>query len=788
MNKSKKFKTLLVLGMSIATATSLVSATACNVSITPNVHTHNYEWVTTDANQHWKECTADGHTGDKIDQTTKGDHVYDNDQDTTCNTCGHVREVAPKHEHKYEWVTTDENQHWKECTAEGHTGDKIDPDNPKANHVYDNDDDTTCNTCGHVRELPHKHNFEWVNTEDNEHWKECADDLEEEAGTRGAHTDANHDNVCDDCGYEGGTLPQGFTDLLGKTGTEAVVEDTFLQTRKLTEFSEWGTAGVYTAHNSKGTAEGNYTEVKDGKALMTDTTNGATNTIVDFGGAVGSIEGYFEMTFENVGNSWTPVQFYSAANKEFFGLRTDGGLVKYRLNGGSAVASTTEVASADLTAYSVYFKYNYETKKFTMTVNGNAFAEVDVTIDGISGVKFVSSDSNYRIVNIDNLVVVNTPAPFALYKAELDAKVEADYTAVPQGQISAAVKEQLNAAYAAYNTASAAATNNAEIKAAYDTFEAAFLAGVRTELKAQFVAECPATDYTVNKDKYDKIVADFDAALAKADSFNACINAIEAAFEAIDKVENDVQAAIADITVEVKNAEGTVVGSITVKAGVSVQKADLDDEITIPTGQRVAGYYSEPAFTTAVTLPIDTTGEAEDKTITIYVKFEDIPSSEIVTHTLDIAQISGTKLTEETLINDIFYGTVNVKSESAKMNSGTYEKQVSLTGGAATTAKNSIKFTIEKDAVVTVVVGANNHETKKDAKLVVLGTDGKNAAVSDITLNGVASEFQILPVSTSDKTAEIAVTYSFKLPAGTYYLGDDKGLAFIFALSVAEGA
>jgi len=63
-------------------------------------HTHSWasEW-TTNATYHWHECTAAGcdltpNTAD-ADKDGYGAHVYDNDQDTTCNTCGYVRTVTP---------------------------------------------------------------------------------------------------------------------------------------------------------------------------------------------------------------------------------------------------------------------------------------------------------------------------------------------------------------------------------------------------------------------------------------------------------------------------------------------------------------------------------------------------------------------------------------------------------------------------------------------------------------------------------------------------------------------
>ena len=52
--------------------------------------------------------------------------------------------------HSYgNWVNTDADQHWKECGC----GNKIEV----GDHKYDNTCDTTCNTCGHVRTITHSY-------------------------------------------------------------------------------------------------------------------------------------------------------------------------------------------------------------------------------------------------------------------------------------------------------------------------------------------------------------------------------------------------------------------------------------------------------------------------------------------------------------------------------------------------------------------------------------------------------------------------------------------------------
>ena len=54
-------------------------------------HEHNYTKWAYDSNRHWKVCPID----DEIDETTRGTHTFDNDEDKTCNDgCGFVRRVA----------------------------------------------------------------------------------------------------------------------------------------------------------------------------------------------------------------------------------------------------------------------------------------------------------------------------------------------------------------------------------------------------------------------------------------------------------------------------------------------------------------------------------------------------------------------------------------------------------------------------------------------------------------------------------------------------------------------
>lgn len=110
-----------------------------------HTHTADTAWHT-DENKHWYECASGD--GAKLEEA---DHTYDGDQDTTCNACGYLRTVTPPEEEHTHTADTawqkDATNHWHNCTA--NDGAQLD----KAAHGYDNYQDTTCNTCGHVREV-----------------------------------------------------------------------------------------------------------------------------------------------------------------------------------------------------------------------------------------------------------------------------------------------------------------------------------------------------------------------------------------------------------------------------------------------------------------------------------------------------------------------------------------------------------------------------------------------------------------------------------------------------------
>ena len=111
-----------------------VTADSSFAGIKPHEHAYSTDW-STDADYHWHASTC-GHTELIAD---KGEHVYDNDTDATCNTCGYTR-VVHIHTYSSEW-SHDDTHHWHASTC-GCTNKVSD----KAEHTFGTD--KLCTTCG----------------------------------------------------------------------------------------------------------------------------------------------------------------------------------------------------------------------------------------------------------------------------------------------------------------------------------------------------------------------------------------------------------------------------------------------------------------------------------------------------------------------------------------------------------------------------------------------------------------------------------------------------------------
>ena len=178
--------------------------TEAEVKLSPLGHAPSSDW-SHDASGHWHTCQ--NNCGVKLDLAA---HVYSDENDRDCNTCGYIRVITPSHTHSLTLVPAvpatcvsagniayyrcaecrqmfrddggaepvteaevklsplghtpsgdwshDESSHWHEC--QNNCGEKLD----LAAHVYGDDSDTDCNTCGYIRTItpPHTHSLTLV--------------------------------------------------------------------------------------------------------------------------------------------------------------------------------------------------------------------------------------------------------------------------------------------------------------------------------------------------------------------------------------------------------------------------------------------------------------------------------------------------------------------------------------------------------------------------------------------------------------------------------------------------
>ena len=98
-----------------------------------------------DAEKHYHVCTVCG-AKDAGDAHTWNAQAATEQNDKHCTVCGYVAEEQLGHTHTYgtEWES-DENSHWHQCSC----GAKTDV----AAHVYDSDQDDTCDVCGYRRQV-----------------------------------------------------------------------------------------------------------------------------------------------------------------------------------------------------------------------------------------------------------------------------------------------------------------------------------------------------------------------------------------------------------------------------------------------------------------------------------------------------------------------------------------------------------------------------------------------------------------------------------------------------------
>ena len=194
-------------------ATCTVTVTA---DTTPPAHEHSYGNWRKDGTSHWHECTdaACPNQPESIKDTEA--HIYDDDADTTCNICGYERTITPPaHEHRYGDWRKDGTNHWHECT-DADCPNREESIKDKAAHVYTDDADTTCDTCGYKRTITppaHEHSYGDWSKDGTNHWHECTDaacpNQPESIKDTEAHIyDDDADTTCNVCGYDRTVTPE----------------------------------------------------------------------------------------------------------------------------------------------------------------------------------------------------------------------------------------------------------------------------------------------------------------------------------------------------------------------------------------------------------------------------------------------------------------------------------------------------------------------------------------------------------------------------------------------------
>lgn len=137
----------------------------CNSCDVTRNTSHKYSMTYSKNNtSHWYECTSCGNKKDTSPHIPGPAATTSSDQ--TCNACGYVLKSKLNHTHSYQstWSSNGEG-HWYACTGCSMQKDfKV--------HTYDGDCDESCNVCSYVNQSAHTYDGAWKSDE-NGHWSVC---------------------------------------------------------------------------------------------------------------------------------------------------------------------------------------------------------------------------------------------------------------------------------------------------------------------------------------------------------------------------------------------------------------------------------------------------------------------------------------------------------------------------------------------------------------------------------------------------------------------------------------
>ena len=194
--------------------------------------------------------------------------------------------------------------------------------------------------------------------------------------------------------------------------------DSYSGEAKLSDFTTWGTQGVYSRYNDKENDQEvdlskNYIVLGNGYAHLKDLSNDGIQIYTDLSNTKSSINKAYlacSICMPKSTTPWTPFQMYgtSTANSnisEVLGITINNKNLSfgYRFDGASSSNKATSVLSNDNVWYEIYIEINYNTKQLLVKVNDEIIYEGSTTINSIAGFRVVSRDNLEFDIMVDNI-------------------------------------------------------------------------------------------------------------------------------------------------------------------------------------------------------------------------------------------------------------------------------------------------------------------------------------------------------------------------------------------------
>lgn len=183
-------KILTILLTCFLLSVSLFVLTACNEGNTNSgnePHEHNYNVVKYNNENHWFECECGGKTNEVA-------HIIVN------NSCICGYQVTQIHSHDYQTLKFDNEKHWFECEC----GEKTNIEEHKGGQATE-DKKAVCTVCNsdYGEKLEHVHNYQTLKYSKTEHWYECkcSDKKDIEVHKPGAEATETTSQSCTICKY-----------------------------------------------------------------------------------------------------------------------------------------------------------------------------------------------------------------------------------------------------------------------------------------------------------------------------------------------------------------------------------------------------------------------------------------------------------------------------------------------------------------------------------------------------------------------------------------------------------